>query len=649
MAKKKTPGKPQSQPKATKEAKSPSSSRLIVWGAVLAVLAITFGCFYQVLDFGFVHWDDDRNIFKNPHITSLQGENFWANTKEIWTSTVIGNYNPLTIWTFALEKMAYGMDNLGMWHLTNVLLHLVCVFFVYLISNLLGLSWRAATVVALLYGIHPMRVESVAWLTERKDVLYGSFYFAALWLYIKGKLGDRSYWLIIIPLFVLSLLSKIQAVVLPISMILVDYYLSGKLEVRTIMRKIPLLLISLAFGLLGIAFLSEEGSLASNSNTYEAWQRIFVGSYSYCVYLVKAVVPYQLSPLYPYPPDMPVHYYPSLLVVPAVLWLLYKSFVNGYRAVVFGILFFTANIFFLLQILGAGQGFLADRFTYVPYFGLFFMAGYGLDKLWQMYDSKKLVMGIAVVAIMAGYGVKTIQQVSIWENTETLWSHVLEYYDRSTLPYGNRANYRRDIGQHEAALEDYSKSIALQPTSEAYNSRARLYFSLARSQDTLMLALQDYSRAIEMNPTKGEFYVNRGATYARLGQGQQAITDISRGLELQPDHAVGYLNRSVINNQMGNLPEALADIDQYLQLKPYNADMWYEKARVERSLGKAQQSLTAYSRAIELKPSQAVYWHERARTKAILSDAAGARSDLGRAITLGYKNVDAKLRASLGM
>jgi len=277
------------------------------------------------------------------------------------------------------------------------------------------------------------------------------------------------------------------------------------------------------------------------------------------------------------------------------------------------------------------------------------MAGYGLDKLWQMYDSKRLVMGIAVVAIMAGYGVKTIQQVSIWENTETLWSHVLEYYDRSTLPYGNRANYRRDIGQHEAALEDYSKSIALQPTSEAYNSRARLYFSLARSQDTLMLALQDYSRAIEMNPTKGEFYVNRGATYARLGQGQQAITDISRGLELQPDHAVGYLNRSVINNQMGNLPEALADIDQYLQLKPYNADMWYEKARVERSLGKAQQSLTAYSRAIELKPSQAVYWHERARTKAILSDAAGARSDLGRAITLGYKNVDAKLRASLGM
>jgi len=405
---------------------------------------------------------------------------------ELRTSTVIGNYNPLTIWTFALEKMAYGMDNLGMWHLTNVLLHLVCVFFVYLISNLLGLSWRAATVVALLYGIHPMRVESVAWLTERKDVLYGSFYFAALWLYIKGKLGDRSYWLIIIPLFVLSLLSKIQAVVLPISMILVDYYLSGKLEVRTIMRKIPLLLISLAFGLLGIAFLSEEGSLASNSNTYEAWQRIFVGSYSYCVYLVKAVVPYQLSPLYPYPPDMPVHYYPSLLVVPAVLWLLYKSFVNGYRAVV-------------------------------------------------------------LVAIMAGYGVKTIQQVSIWENTETLWSHVLEYYDRSTLPYGNRANYRRDIGQHEAALEDYSKSIALQPTSEAYNSRARLYFSLARSQDTLMLALQDYSRAIEMNPTKGEFYVNRGATYARLGQGQQAITDISRGLELQPDHAVGYLNRSVID------------------------------------------------------------------------------------------------------
>jgi len=625
------------------------STNFAKWGALLAVILVTFGCFYQTLDFGFVDWDDDRNIFKNPLITSLQSENFWVNTKEIWTSTVIGNYNPLTIWTFAVEKMVYGMDNLGMWHLTNVLLHLICVLLVYLISSLLGLSWRAAILVAILFGIHPMRVESVAWLTERKDVLYGAFYLAALWLYIKGKVEQRSYWLLIIPLFVLSLFSKIQAVVLPLSMILVDYYLAGRLELKPMLRKVPLLAISLAFGLLGIYFLSGEGSLASNSNTYEWWQRIFVGSYSYCVYLVKAVVPYQLSPLYPYTPNMPAYFYPTIAIAPVVLWLMYKWYISGQRALFFGLGFFTVNIFFLLQILGAGQGFLADRFTYIAYFGLFFIAGWGMDTFVKLYNSKSLLIQLAATVAMIGYGYMTVQQVSIWQNSETLWSHVLKYYDRSTLPYGNRANYRRDNGQYKAALEDYSKSIALNPTGQAHNSRARLYFTLAKGPDTLMLALQDYNRAIELEPNDGEYYVNRGATYARLGQGERAIADITKGLELKPDHAVGYLNRSVINNQMGNLQPALDDINSYLELQPYKADMWYEKARAERTLGMVQQSIKAYTRAIELQPTKAVFWYERARTRAAIGDTPSAKTDLARAISLGYKQVDPQLRASLGL
>ena len=628
--------------------KKPLDKRLLIGG--LLALVVTFLCFSPGLDHGFVNWDDDRNIFQNEHITSLNAENFWSNTKDIWTSTVIGNYNPLTIWTFAIEKMTYGMEDLGKWHLTNILLHLICVLLVLRISKLLGLSWQGAVFVAFLFGIHPMRVESVAWLTERKDVLYGAFYLAALWLYVKGKVEHRRYTIWIMLLFILSLFSKIQAVILPVAMVLVDYYLDREFSWKSVVSKLPYFGISLLFGLLGIYFLSGEGSIDSNSNTFEAWQRLFVGSYSYMVYLVKSVVPYQLSPLYPYPHTMPWFFYVSMVMLPIVLYFFYWAYRNEKKVLFFGVGFFTVNIFFLLQILGAGQGFLADRFTYIAYFGLFFMAGYGFDYFVKRKSSQQsLIIGVAALVI-AGYSYMTYEQVHIWKDSDTLWSHVLKYYKNSTLPYGNRANYLRDQGRVQEALADYSKSISLNPKGhQAYNSRARLYFNIAKGADTLQLALQDYNRAIELSPNDGEFYVNRGATYARLGQAEKAIQDITKGLELKPDHATGYLNRSVMYNALGNVDLALADITSYLKLRPYDSDLWYEKARAERQLGNVGVAIKSYDRAIELNAGKSLYWYERARTKAGSGDVNGAKVDLRRAIALGHKNIDPGLRQSLGM
>ncbi len=623
--------------------------RNLIIGAVVGVV-LTFLCFSPSLDSGFVNWDDDRNIFKNEHITTLSGENFWTNTKEIWTSTVIGNYNPLSIWTFAIEKMTYGMENLGGWHLTNILLHLLCVLLVLRISTLLGLSWRGAVFVALLFGIHPMRVESVAWLTERKDVLYGFFYLMALWLYIKSKIGSRKYTVWILLFFVLSLFSKIQAVVLPLSMILVDYYFDRKISLQSILRKTPYLVISLLFGLLGIYLLQGEGSIDSNSNTFEAWQRIFVGSFSYVVYLVKSVIPYEMSPLYPYPSSMPCYFYVSFAIVPAVFYGLYWAYKNERRVLFFGLGFFSVNIFFLLQILGAGQGFLADRFTYIAYFGLFFMAGWGLDYLLSEYTGKKNLLMALTTVIIGGYSFMTYQQTQVWKDSDTLWTHVLKYYKKSTLPYGNRANFYRDQGRYREALADYSETIRLNPDGhQAYNSRARLYFNLGSSRDTLMLALRDYSKAIELSPDNGEFYTNRGATYARLGQTTTAIADITKGIELKPDHAVAYLNRSVMYNSLGNIPSALADIESYLELRPYNADMWYEKGRSLNELRRTGEARKAYSRATEIDNTKAIYWYELSKTRAATGDQTGARSDLSRAIGLGYKRVDPAFKQSLGM
>ena len=218
-------------------------------------------------------------------------------------------------------------------------------------------------------------------------------------------------------------------------------------------------------------------------------------------------------------------------------------------------------------------------------------------------------------------GIMTFSQNKIWKNSGTLWTHVLQYYQATTLPYGNRANYYRDQKKFDKALADYNATISMKDDQpQAYNSRARLFFEVAKGQDTLMLALNDYTKAISYDSTDGEFRINRGATYARLGNIEKAIEDLNIGLRLKPDHAVGYLNRSIMYQNINRIDLALADIESYLNLNPYNPDLWYEKGRILSLLNKPQEAITAYSEALKYKSNNlGLYHYQRARTYAAIN------------------------------
>ncbi len=619
------------------------------WG-LIGTLLFTFMVFFNTTSNEFVNWDDDKNFYENTMITQIHEDNFWSQTKKIFTNGVIGNYNPLTIWTFAIEKKIWGLDDPSKWHLDNILLHLIGVFFVFKLCLLLGLRWQGATLVALLFGIHPMRVESVAWVTERKDVLFGAFYFAALYLYTKKKKYHRGSDILIGVLFILALLSKIQAVTLPLSMIAVDYWMDGRLDVRSMVKKWPYFLLSLIFGLLGIFFLRNYGSLESNE-VYPIWQRLFVGTYSYLVYLVKSVVPFRMSPLYPYPAKVPWYFYASFIILPILIWGAWTLYRRKNKVWFFGGMFFTVNIIFMLQILGAGQGFLADRFTYVAYFGLFFIPGYYFDAyMSRKGQTKKIALVLALLAVIV-YSSMTFRQNQVWKNSGTLWTHVLKYYKNTVLPYGNRANYYRDEGKIVEALKDYSEAIRLKPSNApAFNSRGKLYFNATGTgNENLKKALSDYSKAIEYDPKNGEYYVNRGATYARLGDIDRAIADIDKGLELKPDHITGYLNRSIMYNVKKDYAAALKDIETYLRYNPNNPDMWHQKGLALRQVNRVSQAIGAFDMAIRINPNNGVYYYERGRTHMYLKNKEKARMDISRAMALGFKNIDPNLKAELGI
>lgn len=628
----------------------------------LVVLVITAACYFPSLSNGLVNWDDDPNITENVNLEMVGKGEKWgttiSNLFDINKGAVIGNYNPLPILTFAIEKSVTGgdfdADFVRMVHTDNLLLHLLTVFLVMRFMLVLGFGNWGAFLGGLLFGIHPMRVESVAWATERKDVLFAAFFFAALLYYVKWlKQGEKNesrtgtYMLMVI-MALLSGFSKVQAVTLVLSMVVVDYWFKRPLKFNLVWEKLPFWGLSLLFGLINLYTLKQQGSTTDDLTNFNIFDRLCIGAYSLCVYLYKLVIPYPMSPLYPYPKPLPATVYIAPLAFFGLVYLLWRAWKAESRIWVAGSLFFFFNVMFLLQVLGAGQGFLADRFTYVPYFGLFAVAAWYFDKA-MADESKKMLMQVLLAVVGIGYAVWTVKQIAIWKNGETLWTHVMKYEkDTNSLPYWNRGQFYRNQGNYDQALKDYSEAIRINPKNpELLNSRGKTYFDMAMSgkfnnqqKEFVGKAIADYTEALTKpakNKSRAETLVNRGAANGATGNYEQALKDLTEGLSIDPANKNGYFNRSIVYFNVRQFDNALKDYQEYLKYDPNNGNIWYEQGMLLRSMNRSAEAIPCLDNAIRLKPDMGIAYIERARARAQNGDKAGASQDYQRAARLGMK------------
>ncbi len=605
------------------------------------VLICTFLVFLPSLRNGFVNWDDQVNIYKNPHITNISGwESLFKSLAVIFTEPVVGNYNPLPIASFAFEKMLFGLDRPEWFHFNNILLHLVCTFLVFRIAQALGLSLLPAALCSLLFGIHPMRVESVAWITERKDVLFGAFFLAAFYFYIKRVKSSFkvSHEIIILTCFILALLSKIQAVCLPLSMLLVDYYFKRKLTLRLIYEKWLYFSLSLATGLIGIYFINME--LTQEIHKVKPLiERVFIGSYAYVVYLLKSLIPYKLVPVYSYPASLTWEFYASLLTAMLVLAMIFYSFLLEKRIVVFGLMFFTFNIMFLLQIFSVGQGFLADRFTYIAYFGLFFLYAYGFQSLMNSYPKAKTWLIGLVTLVLTAYGIISFEQNKIWENGETLWTHVLKYYPSTSMVWENRASYFGEAGRFKEALEDYDQAISLNPESaRTYISRGDqyLYSDLANKQEA---ALKDYNMAILLSPGNAEYRIKRAKVLSQLEKPALSLQDLNAAEQMTPGNPEIFSLRSKIYFNQGQYDKARSDIEDYLRLQPEDSSMWSNLGTLFRRNQQFSESIEAFNQAIQIKPDHLDYYYQRSISYYMMGNRQRAQEDLDFLKSKGFEGI----------
>lgn len=626
------------------------------WLWLCGILLLTFFTFYPSLKNGFTNWDDNIYIAENPLITSLSGDNI----KKIMDTdnSVALNYHPITILSFAIDYKLSGYDP-KIFHTTNLIIHLLntalVFWFIFLLSNK---KIVVASIVALFFGIHPMHVESVAWISERKDVLYTFFFMASLICYYKYIYADGKnkmlLYLFTILLFLVSVLSKAMAVVLPLILLLIDYYQGRKLDKRAILEKLPFFLLSLFFGVLAYQIQSKGAAVAA-FETFTWLQRFEFASYGLLNYIFRLFIPFQLSCFYPYPDSqqsLPILYYVSPFIVLGLFaFILWRAGKN--RNILFGFLFFFITIVLVLQFITVGKVIMANRYSYLSYIGLLFPIAMGYESLREQKNEKFILLkkftqfSLIIYAVIFVF--LSFQRTKVWKNSDTLWTDAIEKYPNSEV-YQSRASYlvnkaAIDKGQknveeneYDRALSDYSKSIHLHARdASVYVGRANIY-SIKGQFDS---ALTDYTRAIQLNDSDAPTYLNRAGAYILMKQFGKAISDYNKALSLDPNLFEARKNRSYAYTQLGDHKNSIVDLNEMIREYPDNADYYFYRSYAYYKLGDFTLALADNTISLQLNPENSTACYNRSLINRALGKYADALNDAIKAQGMGYP-VDAR-------
>ncbi|MDD5019604.1 MAG: tetratricopeptide repeat protein [Candidatus Omnitrophica bacterium] len=522
-------------------------------GLLFILVVIVFLVFLPSLRNGFINWDDQVYVLNNSSIKALTA----ANIRTIFTSFYVSNYQPLTILSFLADYQVWQLRPFG-YHLSNLLLHLGNVLLVFGLVRLLSGRYALAFLVALLFGVHPLRAESVAWIAERKDVLYAFFYLGALVsyvFYLTRGLKSRFLW-ITLALFFLSLLSKSMAVTLPVMLFCFDYFFRRRPDGHMFLEKIPFFALSAAFAL--IALYSVYGGhhdIAGRS----AVEGFFGGPlFALAFYLEKIFWPVSLSAYYPM--DM---FYGMAHQVKTYVWIFLFFSVcvlsaRRTRKAVFGCLFFIVCLLPLLQILPMGDTKVADRWAYLAGIGIFYILGEVFFRAWDACRGpgarlRYALVGLAVVVVVLS-AVTTFQRCGVWKDSVTFWTDVLKKYPRVVIAYNNRGLAFINEGAFDRALRDSSKMARIIDERYAlykgyyqlYNLNLAMLYELSqeRYQEVIELAQE----AIRLDPDKRYRYqINLAVAYASLGDAARAEKLLRDSIQNDPEtRAEGYYNLALV-------------------------------------------------------------------------------------------------------
>jgi Flp pilus assembly protein TadD len=622
--------------KPASERQKESSKRLDSWIAFLVAL-LTFVVFLPALLNEFVDWDDYDLLVNNHRYRGLG----WEQVRWMFSTFHHGHYQPLSWMTFGLDYLIWGMDPFG-YHLTNLVLHAANTALFYLLAlRLLSLALSrthsasdlglraAAGFAALFFSIHPLRVESVAWATERRDVLSGLFFLATILCYLQAMTpsNDLSYqasWrnkaLIA---YGLSLLSKASGVTLPVVLLVLDVYPLRRLGggpgmwlgplVRGVwLEKVPFFLLAAGAAIIAPLAQSEVGAVAA-LRVHGIVARLAQSLYGLVFYLWKTILPTDLSPFYEVPPHLDPFAWPFLLSGAVVVALSVGLLVLRRRWPA-GLASWICYVVIVAPVLGfvqSGRQMVADRYSYLSCLAWPVLLGGGLYYLWKRNvderrgERKLAFLAGAAAVILIALSVLTWRQVAVWHDTDRLWNQALAITDRSIFRSGSAhhlmARFLADRGELDRAIEHLRISLDIAPTdSTVYND---LGTALAK-KGQLKEAIKNFKEALALNPTLSLAHYNLANALAVEGDFQEAAAHVEEAIKLKPNYAEAYATLGKVFAAQGQFDKAIVLFRQALQIRPDLAEGHQFLAMALAEKGSVAEANYHYQEARRIKESK---------------------------------------------
>jgi hypothetical protein len=558
----------------------------------------TFLVYLSSLKNGFVHWDDNHYVLDNQHIHSLNCALFrWA-----FSTFYFSNWHPLTWISHAMDYAVWGPNPLGH-HLTNNILHAANSFIVVVLTIKLLTIYKerlvrngsstfiagsemliVSGVTGFFFGLHPVHVESVAWIAERKDLLCAFFFLLSIMAYAKYVIFVEretvennpisrffiKWYLITVVFFLLALLSKPMAISLPIVLLIMDWGLFKRIDSpgtfwHACTEKIPLIALSLLSSIVTI-LAQGSGNAIQPLNFAPLTTRVLVADRSLMAYLGKMILPLGLIPYYPYPPDASFlslkYFLPTALVIgiTAVCLIIAKR-----RKLWLSVwAYYVVTLIPVLGIVQVGQQSMADRYTYLPSLGPFFAVGLGTAWVWGKLNRlsrwrravKLAYIGVGFLALVS-LSYLTLKQIAVWKNCNVFWSYVIKKEPgRIPVAYSNKCACLSEAGQFEPAIENCTMAIAVDPSYFlAYNNRGNIFLK----NGIVDRAIEDFDKAIDLDPSFADAYNNRGIAFGKLGRFDEAIANYDKAIALNPQFSLAYYNRGLIHFRTHHNKLAISD------------------------------------------------------------------------------------------
>jgi protein O-mannosyl-transferase len=605
------------------------------WWPLLVVL-ITAICHFVGINNQFVNWDDEAYIKFNELIKTLDMDSVikMFSLKSIYG----GNYHPLVALTNAIEYNIVGMEP-KLYHIVNLLFHLANTYLVYIFIRLLSKQNNiVAASVALLFGIHPMHVESVAWISERKDVLYSFFYLLALVQYMQFKIKQHSNHIIFALVFyILSLLCKSMAVTLPLILITIDLYWNytnrEKWQAKSLVNKIPFFALSIVFGLITISTQTQQNYIGAYN--FSIIDKVFISSYGIIFYIVKLLAPMHLSTLIPFPKQgIPITYYAAFGVLVALAIAVWRS--KQYRSLLlFGLAFYVLSISVVLQFITVGSAVVCERYTYMSYIGLFFVIA---TMLHQWYVQKPAMQGaikaVSIIAFIA-LGIGTYLRTQVWYDGESLWRDTTEKYPETAdyAWYGLGNILKEKKGDPKEVLAAYNKAISINNTFPNY----LLNSSSAKGEyGDIKGALTELDRAIKLDPNFAMAYYNRGILKNdKFNDFNGAISDYTNALRVNPNYVQAQFNRAISYKALSKFGEAIADYNVVISKDANFINAYVNCGNIYFNNKQYPEAINYYNRALAKSPTDANALTSRAASHLYMGNNTQACADFAAAAAAG--------------